>query len=80
VKRAGIGKVGGGRVRSKRTEGSILIDALLTLFVAGITLVSVLGLITSISRRAVQIKTIVTEQVIEGNEYARQREVTFTSK
>ena len=80
MKRGGTGKGEGRRVRARGTEGSILIDALLTLFVAGITLVSVLGLVTSISRRAVQIKTIVTEQVIEGNEYARQREVTFTSK
>jgi len=61
-------------------EGYVLLDALFTLFLSTVVLLSVLGLVSLIARSAAQAETLVREEIQERNDYAREREIIFISE
>lgn len=66
--------------RVEMREGYVLLDALFTLFLSTVVLLSVLGLVSLIAKRAAQAETLVREEIQERNDYAREREVIFISE
>ena len=60
--------------------GYVLLDALFTLFLSTVVLLSVLGLVSLIAMRAAQAETLVREEIQERSEYAREREIIFVSE
>ena len=60
--------------------GYVLLDALFTLFLSTVVLLSVLGVVSLIAQRAAQAETLVREEIQERNDYARGREIIFFSE
>ncbi len=61
-------------------EGYVLLDALFTLFLSTVVLLSVLGVVSLIAKKAAQAETLVREEIQERNDYAREREIIFISE
>lgn len=66
--------------RVEMREGYVLLDALFTLFLSTVVLLSALGVVSLIAKRAAQAETLVREEIQERNDYAREREIIFISE
>ncbi len=61
-------------------EGYVLLDALFTLFLSTVVLLSVLGVVSLVANSAARAETSVREEIQERNDYAREREIIFVSE
>jgi hypothetical protein len=66
--------------RNELKKGYVLLDALFTLFLATVVLLSVLGVVSLIGMRAARVDRLVRDELQERTEYGRGREILFTSK
>ena len=66
--------------RNELKKGYVLLDALFTLFLATVVMLSVLGVVSLIASRAAQVDRLVQEELQERNDYGRIREILFTSE
>ena len=64
--------------RIEKTRGYILIDALLTLFLAGLIFVSAIGVLAIITRATARAHSTTRQQIEERNVYEEEeRKITF---
>ncbi len=63
--------------RIEKTRGYILIDALLTLFLAGLIFVSAIGVLAIITRATARAHNITRRQIEERNVHEEERKITF---
>ena len=61
-------------------EGYVLLDALFTLFLSTVVLLSLMGVVSLIANRAARGDALVREEIEERNNYAREREIIFISE
>jgi len=61
------------------TRGYVVLDALLAVFVAGLTVVAAFGLFSASADRAVRARRSVVELVKERSEHAETRPILFSS-
>ncbi len=62
------------------TRGYVVLDALLAVFVAGVTVVAAFGLFSAAADRAVRARRSVVELVKERSVYAETRPILFSSE
>ena len=64
----------------KKTAGYVLVDALLTLFLAGLAFVASLGVLGVITRTAAKAGAETLQQIEERNRRAEAREIIFVQE
>jgi hypothetical protein len=68
-----------GKEQTEGKGGYVVLDALLALFLATVTVVSALGLFSAAADRALRGRRAVLEMVEERNEHAEIRPILFSS-
>jgi hypothetical protein len=66
--------------RAGLTGGYVLLDALFTLFLAAVVVLSSLGVVSQIARRAAQSEALVRDEIRERSEYAQERKIVFIAE
>ena len=69
-----------GNRRELSAGGYIVLDALLALFLAAVTVVASLGLISAVVRRAFRMDRVVIELIEERSAYVERRTAVFVRK